>query len=77
MNISLIGIGLMGQALGEHLLAENHTLTVFNRSPEKLEVEIVKIENRKERRKQLFFEPKNFLFSAQFTLTLKGSTIKC
>lgn len=36
MNISLIGIGLMGQALGEHILTENHTLTVFNRSPEKV-----------------------------------------
>jgi 3-hydroxyisobutyrate dehydrogenase len=36
MNISLIGTGLMGQALGEHLLAEGHTLTIFNRSPEKV-----------------------------------------
>lgn len=36
MNISLIGTGLMGQALGEHLLAQGHTLTIFNRSPEKL-----------------------------------------
>jgi len=35
MNISLIGIGLMGQALGEHLLAESQQLTVFNRSPDK------------------------------------------
>lgn len=26
----------MGQALGEHLLAQGHTLTIFNRSPEKL-----------------------------------------
>lgn len=32
----------------------------FNRSPEKIEVEIVKIDDRKERRRQLFFEPKNF-----------------
>ena len=38
MNISLIGTGLMGQALGEHLLAQGHTLTIFNRSPEKLTV---------------------------------------
>ncbi|MFW5451053.1 MAG: NAD(P)-dependent oxidoreductase [Methylophagaceae bacterium] len=35
MNISLLGAGLMGQALGQHLLAQNHPLTVFNRSPEK------------------------------------------
>ena len=35
MNISLIGIGLMGQALGEHLLAESQQLTIFNRSPDK------------------------------------------
>ncbi len=35
MNISLLGTGLMGQALGEHLLTQNHQLTVFNRSPEK------------------------------------------
>ena len=35
MNISLIGAGLMGQALSEHLLAENQSLTIFNRSPNK------------------------------------------
>ncbi len=35
MNIGLIGTGLMGQALAEHLLAENQSLIVFNRSPEK------------------------------------------
>lgn len=35
MNIALIGIGLMGQALGEHLLSQDLQLTVFNRSPEK------------------------------------------
>lgn len=34
-NIALIGIGLMGQALGEHLLNKQQVLTVFNRSPEK------------------------------------------
>lgn len=32
----------------------------FNRSPEKLEVEIVKIDDRKEHRRQLFFEKQNF-----------------
>jgi len=35
MNIGLIGTGLMGQALAEHLLAENQSLIVYNRSPEK------------------------------------------
>jgi len=35
MNISLIGVGLMGQALSEHLLAQDQTLTLYNRSPEK------------------------------------------
>lgn len=37
MKIGLIGTGLMGQALGEHLLAENQPLIIFNRSQEKLE----------------------------------------
>lgn len=36
MNIALIGIGLMGQALGEHLIAEDVSLSVFNRTPEKV-----------------------------------------
>ncbi len=36
MNIALIGTGLMGQALVEHLLAENQHITVYNRSSEKL-----------------------------------------
>jgi len=35
MNISLIGIGLMGQALGEHLLEQHQDLTIFNRSSDK------------------------------------------
>jgi 3-hydroxyisobutyrate dehydrogenase len=35
MTIGLIGTGLMGQALAEHLLAENQRLLVYNRSPEK------------------------------------------
>jgi 3-hydroxyisobutyrate dehydrogenase len=35
MNISIIGAGLMGQALSEHLLAEQKSLTIFNRSPDK------------------------------------------
>ncbi len=36
MNVALIGIGLMGQALGEHLIAEGVSLSVFNRTPEKV-----------------------------------------
>jgi len=35
MKISLIGVGLMGQALSEHLLAQGQQLTLFNRSPDK------------------------------------------
>jgi len=35
MKISLIGIGLMGQALSEHLIAENQQLTIFNRNADK------------------------------------------
>ncbi|PCJ30803.1 MAG: hydroxyacid dehydrogenase [Gammaproteobacteria bacterium] len=35
MNISLIGVGLMGQALAEHLLAQGKKLTLFNRNIEK------------------------------------------
>ncbi|MBL1319728.1 MAG: NAD(P)-dependent oxidoreductase [Methylophaga sp.] len=35
MNLSIIGAGLMGQALSEHLLAEKQSLTIFNRSPNK------------------------------------------
>lgn len=35
MKISLIGIGLMGQALSEHLIAQEQQLTLFNRSPDK------------------------------------------
>jgi 3-hydroxyisobutyrate dehydrogenase len=36
MNIALIGTGLMGQALVEHLLSEKQQLTVYNRTAEKL-----------------------------------------
>ena len=36
MKIALLGTGLMGQALVEHLLTENQQITVFNRSPEKV-----------------------------------------
>mgnify|MGYP000282292640 CR=1 FL=1 len=36
MKISLIGVGLMGQALSEHLLAQDQQLTLFNRSPNKI-----------------------------------------
>jgi 3-hydroxyisobutyrate dehydrogenase len=35
MKIGLIGIGLMGQALSERLLERQHTLTIYNRSPNK------------------------------------------
>jgi 3-hydroxyisobutyrate dehydrogenase len=35
MKIGLIGTGLMGQALAQHLLEENQSLIVFNRSVEK------------------------------------------
>ena len=35
MKISLIGVGLMGQALSEHLIAENQQLTLFNRDANK------------------------------------------
>ncbi|MDF1589093.1 MAG: NAD(P)-dependent oxidoreductase [Gammaproteobacteria bacterium] len=38
MNIALIGIGLMGQALAEHLIAEGVSLSVFNRTPDKVEI---------------------------------------
>lgn len=37
MKIGLIGTGLMGQALAQHLLEENQSLLVYNRSPEKSE----------------------------------------
>jgi len=37
MNIAVLGTGLMGQALVEHLLNENQQITVFNRSAEKAE----------------------------------------
>ncbi|MCX4187863.1 NAD(P)-dependent oxidoreductase [Methylophaga sp. OBS4] len=36
MKTGLIGTGLMGQALAQHLLAENQPLVVYNRSPEKI-----------------------------------------
>ena len=35
MKIGLIGTGLMGQALAQHLLAENQSLIVYNRSSRK------------------------------------------
>jgi 3-hydroxyisobutyrate dehydrogenase len=35
MKIGLIGTGLMGQALAQHLLAENQSLIIYNRSAEK------------------------------------------
>jgi 3-hydroxyisobutyrate dehydrogenase len=36
MNISLLGTGLMGQALVEHLQAEGQSVTVYNRTAEKV-----------------------------------------
>lgn len=36
MNIALLGTGLMGQALVEHLLAEGQSVTVYNRTAEKV-----------------------------------------
>jgi len=36
MNIALLGTGLMGQALVEHLLNEGQTVKVFNRTVEKV-----------------------------------------
>ena len=36
MNIALIGTGLMGQALVEHLLAVGQSVTVYNRTAEKV-----------------------------------------
>jgi len=35
MNVSLIGIGLMGQALGEHLISNDIILSIFNRNIDK------------------------------------------
>jgi len=35
MNIALLGTGLLGQAVAERLHATGHTLSVYNRSPEK------------------------------------------
>ena len=37
MNIALLGTGLMGEPLARRLLAEGHTVTVWNRSPGKTE----------------------------------------
>ncbi|MFT7414702.1 MAG: 3-hydroxyisobutyrate dehydrogenase, partial [Methylophagaceae bacterium] len=36
MNIALLGTGLMGQALVEHLLSEGQTVTIYNRTVKKL-----------------------------------------
>ncbi|MFP6688819.1 MAG: NAD(P)-binding domain-containing protein [Alphaproteobacteria bacterium] len=35
MDISVIGIGAMGAAVVERLLATGHRVTIFNRSPER------------------------------------------
>ena len=35
MNIAIIGTGLMGQALGERLLAKQQSLTLYNRTQDK------------------------------------------
>lgn len=37
MNIAILGTGLMGQALVEHLLAEGQTVTAYNRTSEKVD----------------------------------------
>lgn len=37
MLIGLLGAGLMGQAISERLLDQDHTITAYNRSPTKLE----------------------------------------
>ncbi len=37
MQITILGGGLMGQAMAERLLAEQQNVTVFNRSPDKIE----------------------------------------
>lgn len=36
MQIAILGAGLMGQAIAEHLLAGKHTVSVYNRSPDKI-----------------------------------------
>ena len=38
MKVTLLGVGLMGQAISERLLKKQQTLTVFNRSSEKTTV---------------------------------------
>ena len=35
MNLTLLGSGLLGQAIGERLLRQGHRLTVWNRSPDR------------------------------------------
>ncbi len=35
MQIALVGTGLLGQAVAERLHATGHSLSVFNRSPDK------------------------------------------
>lgn len=37
MNIAILGTGLMGQALVEHLLTEGQTVTAYNRTSEKVD----------------------------------------
>ncbi|MFC4112485.1 NAD(P)-dependent oxidoreductase [Nonomuraea zeae] len=41
-NISVLGLGLMGSALAESLLAAGHRVTVWNRSPDKAEPLVAK-----------------------------------
>lgn len=36
MQIAILGGGLMGQAVAEHLLAENHSVHIYNRTPDKI-----------------------------------------
>ena len=37
MKIGWIGTGVMGNAMYSHLIAEGHTLSIFNRTPAKAE----------------------------------------
>lgn len=37
MQVGIIGLGIMGQAMAERLLAAGHALTVYNRTREKAE----------------------------------------
>ena len=36
-KVGIIGTGMLGEAVGLHLLNSNHTVTVFNRTKDKTE----------------------------------------